>query len=752
MRAIAGLVAVLALGAAARLVHWRQVFTPDGVRFFFDGDPLYHLLQAGRALRSGFSPTWFDPWLSWPGGASVLWPPLWDLLIAATARLASGASPSAGQLEQVAALLPVAVGLATLPVTWLLARRLLEPGRAPWAALLVALLQANVAFTTVGRPDQHGMEVLLASAILLGFAQAATARDRRGLLLGASLMSTATALAFWNWQGSALALLVPGLATALGHWLLGRQEGARLARALALGAGGGAALLLGSVAAWGPPGALGRGSLNGISLLHVAVTASVAAFGAGMLLARRVAPEASPARRAGEAALVAVAIALAVLGVSPSIREGVAHGVSALTASGSWYAFIGEYRPPFLGCQVPLATELSSFLGAYGLALPAALLSLRALARAWRSGPRRVESHLVLAWFATFLVLALWRVRFSAYLCVPLALVASDGIFAIAAWLSARLPALRRLGLPSLHALLAAVVVAPGVPALLRPLQGGDPEAVEAARWMARHPPGPGREGVLAPWPTGHAYLYYAGRPVVVSPFGTDVGSEPMAFASALFLDGDPERVESALLARRVGHLVVSDPLVDMPLQQLLAPGSPRLTTVRCDPVQGPVIEVSPGALRTVAARLVLADGAGTDAASVPVTRLRLVHESPALGRPDPPPTSVKVFEVVPGALVRVRGAAPDSFVSARATVTTDSGRSFTWGAAARAGADGVAVLRVPYAQGANGGSTAVLAVGDAAARVAAPVTDADVRGGRVVDVALGPAATSSARPPAPRR
>ncbi len=752
MRAVAGLGAVLALGAAARLAPWRQVFTPDGVRFYFDGDPLYHLLQAGRALRAGFTPTWFDPWLSWPAGATVLWPPLWDLLIAATARLAFGASPSAAQLERVAALLPVAVGLATLPVAWLLARRLLGPSRAPWAALLVALLQANVAFTTVGRPDQHGMEVLLAAAVLLGFATAGLGAGRAGLAAGSTLMAAATALAFWNWQGSALALVVPALAAALGHVLLDRAAAARLARSLALGAGGGALLLLASVAGWGPPGALGRGTLNGISLLHVALAGAAGAFGGGLLLARRVAPEASRARRAGEAVLVAAALGGAVLGVLAPIREGMAHGLAALASTGSWYRFIGEYQSPFLGCQFGLPTELLLFGWTFGLAIPVALLGLPSLRRRWREDRDRPAVLLVLAAFVPGLVLALLRQRFSAYFCVPLSLVAAEGVVAGASWIAPRAPGARSLPPFLLRALFAAVAVAPSLQPLFRPLPGGDPEAVEAARWLAGHPPTPGREGVLAPWPTGHAFLYYAGRPVVVSPFGADVGPETLAFSAAVRMERDAEHAEDLLVARRVGHLVVGDPFVNLPMDQGLLPGAPALVAVRCDVVEPPTFQIAPAARETANARLMMNDGGGARAGSAPFTRLRLVHESASLGRPDPPRSALKVFEVVPGALVRVGGAHPGAPLQAVARVTTDSGRTFTWGAAVRAGPDGTAVLRVPYAQGANGGSTAELEVGDGASRVAAPVTEADVRAGRVVDVLLGAAATSSARPPAPRR
>ncbi len=739
MRAGLALVVVLLAGAAARLAPWRQVFTRDGVRFLYDTDPLYHLLQAQRALRSGFSPTWFDPFLSWPAGAPVLWPPLWDLVVAASARLAVGPSPAPAQLERVAALLPVAVGLATLPVVAALGRRLLEPGRATLAALLVALLGASTSVSALGRPDQHALEILLATLVMAGFARAATEEEAWPSGLGAALMGLATALSFWNWQGSAVALLVPGLAAASGHLVLDRPAAARLARALLLGSGSAALLLVSSIAAWGPPGALSRGSLSGISLLHVAIAGSVAAFGGGLLVAQRLAPRAGLARRALEPAVLSGAIAVAVLAGSASIRSGVAHGLSALTVSSAWYACISEYQSPFLGCQFPFGTEVRNFLSAFGLAVPFAALAVASLRRRWREPGSRMPVLLLCVWAATFFVLAMARARFSAYLCVPLALLAAEGMGSAAGWMLGRVGWARKLGRPALLAVLTAVVVGPSVVTLAGPAPEGNPEATEAARWIAEQPVIQGREGVLAPWPTGHAFLYHAARPVVVSPFGTDVGDEPMAFASAIQLSNDPEQVEDALQRRRVGYLVVGDPIVNLPLDQVLAPGAPRLATVTCDWWEGPTIAYTPAALRTAGARLANLDGGLQDGGGVPFTRLRLVHESPALGRPGPPRTSLKVFEVVPGAIVRVTGATPGAPVRAVATVRTDSGRTFRWGAAAASGRDGVAVLRVPYADGQNGGSAAEVSVSDGTRSVRAPITGPDVGTGRLLDVSLRP-------------
>ncbi len=41
---------VLMVAAAVRLATWREVFTPDGVRFVGDSDTYYHVLRAHRRI------------------------------------------------------------------------------------------------------------------------------------------------------------------------------------------------------------------------------------------------------------------------------------------------------------------------------------------------------------------------------------------------------------------------------------------------------------------------------------------------------------------------------------------------------------------------------------------------------------------------------------------------------------------------------------------------------------------------------
>jgi hypothetical protein len=63
----------------------------------------------------------------------------------------------------------------------------------------------------------------------------------------------------------------------------------------------------------------------------------------------------------------------------------------------------------------------------------------------------------------------------------------------------------------------------------------------------------------------------------------------------------------------------------------------------------------------------------------------------------------VRLFEVVPGAELAIRGSAPGAEVVAAVELRTNRGREATWRATATSAADGTAMVRVPFSTGENG-------------------------------------------------
>src|SRR5512135_1790842 len=245
-----GMGLVLLVGTAARLVPWRMTFTPTGVLFRSDTDPYYHVLRAQRILCHWPRVPWTDANMNFPYGAEIPWPPLFDFLIAA---LAKAAGPE--RLPAIAAWLALVIGVALLPLVARVGQRLF--GGRPWldAALLVALLPANIRFGCVGATDQHGAELLISTGIFLAFVSSwREGADRARARTASLVLGLLVAVAFWNWLGSALYLLI--LVGVTGLWSViapaGDETARSMARCLCIGCLSGAVLLAASIGLFVP--------------------------------------------------------------------------------------------------------------------------------------------------------------------------------------------------------------------------------------------------------------------------------------------------------------------------------------------------------------------------------------------------------------------------------------------------------------------------------------------------------------------
>jgi hypothetical protein len=258
----------------------------------------------------------------------------------------------------------------------------------------------------------------------------------------------------------------------------------------------------------------------------------------------------------------------------------------------------------------------------------------------------------------------------------------------------------------------------------------------------------PGREAVLGPWHHGHDLRYWSGRPVVSSPFGVEGGAGALEVDAAFHRAVDQGEVEALLSARRVGLVVVSEPLaVVVSLQAFAPPGAAPVTAPDPDSPQVDRVLDLPAFRRLVATRLWLWDGMWGDAeghllqVGLPaLDAFRLVGESASSypWRAVEVPLA-KIFQPVAGARVLVRGLRPGARVEAGVTLVTNRGREVAWSTHARADAAGVARLRLPYASGQNGAVQATrwrLSDGQSALDLALP--ERAVVLGEPLEVALG--------------
>lgn len=718
-RAVAAAIAaaVAALALAPRLVTWSRVFTPGGVRSVGDGDPYYHLRRAGLILEAG-AIVWRDRWLNYPAGADIPWPPLFDLLIAGGAWLAGAGHPSPHTTAVVAAVLPVVLGLAGIGLAGLLAAELFGPAAGAITAALLALSEAHAFYSLLGRFDQHVLEVLLFTAVALAFARGL--RDDRlrpapVLLLGALL-----ALSFWNWLGSAVTLVVLGATCVVAGIVTPaeRPEWGRPARLLAAGSGLAAALLAVSIAVAGPPGALGTLTLGGLSAFQVLLPAVTAVLAATLVVPR------ARSRVVRAAGLVGIPSALlALLALVPAVRAPLERGLAAAGQANAWYGSIGEFMPMLLSGLRPVEEELQGLLRDFGLTPLLAALGGVVAARRLVREPARAPGLVLALGVGALLALATLRMnRFMAYGCLPLAMFAAVGLLAIR-----DATARRRPGAGVAAAVAAAVVaLAPMVPALARGLPDIGGPGLERLLLRLREAPEQGdRRAVLAGWPVGHHVLHLARRPVIASPFGTEGGASAMEDLAAFFTEADPSAAERLLARRGVQYVLLRNPMEDV--AALVGHGG-RSGLAGVQATRHVALERLP---MLVVTRLYDTVGSGTDDPAWPgLGGFRLVDEE------DPDAIPLRLFEVVAGARVAIRGGTPGGRVTAQVTLVAPFGGEGTWQTVAALDAHGGATLRLPYATGPNGQIVArAWSVSDGRRTVALQLSEAQVLGG--ADVAL---------------
>lgn len=735
-RAALALGAVLAVALVARVLPYSTVFTPDGVLLTSDGDTYYHALRAERIGRDWPRVSWRDAGMNHPYGAEVPWPPLFDELIA-TAALATGdASPQ--HVAAVAAVLPVVLGLGVVAVTaWLAA--LLVGGTGWEAALLMALLLAAVRQSFVGHADHHVLETLLYGLAFVGLSSGL--RGRRAWS-PAVLLGVALTLAFWNWPGSAMYLLVLGACVATMHVLLppGDGEVEAAAATLARGALIACGLLAATIPLLGPPGAIEDVKLTPITGLSIALTAMTAGGASVVALARRLQPAAHLPYRLAHLAGAASLPLLATIAAPPAMRAGIVHGAMAVNAGNAWYRSIGQFWPVAFSGAEPWSDELLHTAYAFGLTPLLLLGAVASLAR-WRpaTGSRKGPLVLVVAWAAFALLLAVLRRRFEAYAVLPLALVGAWTVRGLADRLGHHGPRASLLAAVGL-----VVVAAPSLPVVVTAseaqLPWGAADKLPLLSWLRTQKVMPAREGVLAFWSDGHEIQWFARRPVVSTPFGSDLDARSLAGEVAFITEPDPDAARAVLDARRIGFLLLTNPVSEVatigqldPRRRAWAIEERGLSTGRRYALYQEFFDL-------VVSRLYFFDG-GSRSRAPGLSDYRLLGESPTLDDVLGLRSSrYKLFGVASGAVVRVGGLPPGSSLRCATRVATNVGRTFDWASWGNADSSGTAACRVPYATGSNGLVRAepyVLTTARGGMSVAVP-EDA-VLDGRVLSVQLPP-------------
>jgi dolichyl-diphosphooligosaccharide--protein glycosyltransferase len=637
-----GIAAAVLLGSLLRLGTYRQLQAGSGIRAV-SSDDYYHLRRARFAVAHFPSTIVFDPLMNFPRGGVAIWPPLFDLALAAPSLALHGSDASGDDVERGAAWMPLFFAAGSIVIAGLLARRLSGTAGGVAAAIFVAASPGHILWTQYGHVEQHCAESFFGLAALLAYVASRErpfARENAGR---EALAGVALAAAVLAWQGA----IYWGAIFALALFLESLRTRTVVFRAAVLTLALPAAIVAAATAAWTrrvtPP-------FTYVSFGFFQPT-FLAGLAAGLVLldtiagvGRRCIPRRGLLLRA--AFLIAALFVLAPFAgeVVRSFAGGIGyvagrtHEVSGeagyVSYPSAWLKGIFEARPL-------LADGIGGPLRQLSLALLVVPIALVIWARRALTG-RRPGLHVALVvWGVVTLFLALSQ-RVNVYYAVPLCALAlvEAGRF-VAALLRRRTRSAARsfrMWIATLVWVALALPMIPGIRQELRTVHVAGSDLFATLDWMRRSlprtvdpydarllaPPGPPElaraDAVLAPWSLGHLLLYEAEQPVVANNFG-------YGFIDSIrfFLSDSEEAALQIAHARRARWILATD-LV------------PRMNDYAGYLGKAPLLEATSGGLvpgsgyfQTMQSRLYDFDGKGIEQSGVsvpPLSSFRLVFSS----------------------------------------------------------------------------------------------------------------------------
>lgn len=618
------------------------VFPAPGEVRLLANDSYYHLRHARFAAQHFPHVQRWDVASRYPTGERTDAAGLFDLVIAATALVASGGSPSTQTLERAAAVIPPLLGALVIPVLYVLARSVSGAAPALLACALFLLYPGySLGRTLLGFADHHAAEMLLALLSAVGLVRcvrAARAPSAPPWWRPAWLHALGLVLLVFTWNGAPLLLVVTfGALLAFGAFEVAVGVDPRPTARAAFRFGAGASIPVALVALlW--PDALLEEELR----RELLVACALLALGPAALLGAAGLAAAHGVRRV----LCGIAVLLLpVAGCAAAILSSGSAAELAAAALSAKSALVDEQRPVNLG-------SLFDSLGPVGLLALAALPVAGGVA--WRRESARL-AILPLA-FGSLLIALWWQAHDYDYYVPPFSALMAAFVITEAARIASRHGTTRtRRGLALA---LAVVLIAPIWPLravrapwhdraeIMHTLELGDGWR-QALHWLRTESPAPSLpvDARMGPW-TGGDFAYPEGTYGVLSSWESGnlvaaLGERPAAEArgyrssSFAFYLAEDETSALRLLCPRcrrpeqVRYVIVdARSLGDYFLAKVRQSGGDvdryraRWATGRTGGHDAALMTLGGAYRRTLAARLLLDDGNG-------LSHFRLVYDSP---------------------------------------------------------------------------------------------------------------------------
>jgi dolichyl-diphosphooligosaccharide--protein glycosyltransferase len=684
----AELLAVVLFGFLLRLFAGRSSLTENGI--LLPGyDEYYHMRRILYTVNHFPNTLWFDSYLNYPHGLSITWPPLFDQISAALC-IVLGQHTNEG-VVMVSSFVPMLTGILAIVVIYYLVRELFDHRVALMASFLTALAPNYIVNTMFAATDHHGLEVMLQLTTILFIIMAICRNEKRYLFACAAGVAMA-ALAY-TWQGADIYLGI-FLVYAFIRMTLDLKEGRPSTdTATTLLIAFGLALVL-VLPFWYTPWL--SPSFLGIAAMLVALSIMFGLF--CFMQTRKISWTTFP---------LSILVLAVVFALSTRVFGGL-FGLGALIQYGLDLILGGGMIGKISEAE-PLVYDAKTFydvvFSALGLNL---LISLAGIAASIiyirrSDGGRRQGQILLLVWAIYTLILTFGQARFLYISTISMGVLLSIFFFLAKDLVDRKLAARTQKAPKGWAVILLLLLITPTLTDAVNMVYiGGGTLPAVAGDWQQsliwlkdnsnttsyyKLPEKAPEYSVMSWWDYGNWIVYLAERPVVANNFQAGVED-----AAKFYLSESEENATAVLDARGAKYILADFDLVYGKLPALTTWANVDINSYMIMKDEGTQIAATPQQrlFNTTLGRLYFFDGAGTG-------HFRLIHESSTfLGSGDNPSKSkVKIFEYVPGAIIRVQ-AEPDQKVGALLNMTSNQGRHFNYvNEAIPMG--GAFEIRVPY-------------------------------------------------------
>jgi oligosaccharyl transferase (archaeosortase A-associated) len=653
------LVAMFFLALVLRLFSGRYSLTANGIQLG-GYDEYYHMRRILYTVTHFPQSLWFDSYLDYPKGQNLTWPPLYDQL-SATISIALG-QHSQQNVEMISAIVPAVLGAFAVVVVYYMVKEVFNRDVALLSAFMVAIAPSHLWRSMLGATDHHSLEVLLI-LVSLCFVEFALSRRNhsRSFAVGAGLMIAGLA---YTWYGTIIYLGIFLLYAAIQMTIDLKKKAASKDVATTLLTTFGVALIFVLPfwnSRWLLPSFYGIAATIVIMLMMYILQ--------NIMVERKINWTMFPLTSL--ILIFVIALFLKLQG-GPSIISG----LSDLFGGGGMG--IAEAEP--LLSDVTLSELIFSSLGWDLLFSVAGIVAFIFVLQKSDAELRQCQL-LILVWTVSVLILTLGQSRFLYISTIAMGILISILFFQLIDVLEIRMATRKQklskvlvvglLILLVLPTLAETVYVVKGVPP---PIAG---DWFNSLVWLEKNsnstsfydnPVMIPEYSVMSSWDYGNWILLVAKRPVVANNF-----QKGWRDSVSFFLAESEELATSILNSRGSRYILIDYDTFFSKLPVLIEWVKENPSEYFRTEEYGSNVAVTPlpKLLNTTIARLYLFDGSGAG-------HFRLIHESSTLIGSTSPKSKVKIYEYVPGALIKV-SAEPNQRVGALLNMTSDQGRSFVY-------------------------------------------------------------------------